>query len=370
MSALASPFVTTGPAPPAQVVGRDQQVTAVISRALAGHHMLIAAPRRFGKTSLIAKVADQAPDELVVVLVDLMGVQSVRDIADRVVAGWNRAPRPLGKRTLQALRSILRRLHLTVGPTGAAATLTAGGGEPTPQTVEAALSIGWELAGDLGVRVLVVLDEFQAITEVPGAQERIRSQIQHHRERVTYLFCGSRPSTLRMLFADADAPFFGQAEPIELGALPAEAAGGLIIDRFEATNLEIDDDCVDELLAFCAGHPQRTMLVADRLWQRTVDDGGGVATLELLDTAVTDAVDAVRDHGEFVLARSVPQAKLLRLAAWGESPYGAAARRLNLVQSSAQHAVSALTAEGFLDADGRLIDPLLAEWIRRLLPRP
>jgi hypothetical protein len=32
--------------------------------------------------------------------------------------------------------------------------------------------------------------------------------------------------------------------------------------------------------------------------------------------------------------------------------------------------VSALSAEGFLDDEGRLVDPVLAEWLRRFLPRP
>ena len=369
MSRLASPFVTTGPAPPDQVVGRSEEVASIISRARAGHHMLVAAPRRFGKTSLIAKVAADAPDDLVVVTVDLMGVQSARDIADRVVAGWDRLPRPLPQRLGRAVRSVLRRLQLTVGPGGVAATVTPPD-DRTDRTLEASLAVGWELAGDLGVRVLVVLDEFQAVADVQGAQERIRSQIQHHGDRVCYLFAGSEPSTLRLLFATSDAPFFGQAEQIPLGPLPTPAAADLIIDRFAATNLEIDDRTVDELLAFTGGHPQRTMLVADRLWQATVDEGGGTATPELLDAAITRAVDGLRDHGEWVLARSVPQAKLLRLAAWGEPPYGAAARRLNLVQSSAQHAGAALAAEGFLDADGRMVDPVLAEWLRRFLPRP
>ena len=369
MSTLASPFVTTGPAPPEQVVGRADEVASVISRAQAGHHMLVAAPRRFGKTSLIAKVAADAPEDLVVVTVDLMGVQSTRDIADRVVAGWDRLPRPLPQRIVRGVRSVLRRLQLSVGPAGAAATL-APPDQATDRTLEASLAVGWELAGDLGVRVLVVLDEFQAVADVTGAQDRIRSQIQHHGDRVCYLFAGSEPSTLRLLFATSDAPLFGQAEQIPLGTLPTEAAAELIIDRFTDTNLDIDDRTVDELLAFTGGHPQRTMLVADRLWQATVDAGGGTATPELLDVAVTRAVDGLRDHGEWVLARSVPQAKLLRLAAWGEPPYGAAARRLNLVQSSAQHAVAALSAEGFLDDAGRLVDPVLAEWLRRFLPRP
>lgn len=251
--------------------------------------MLIAAPRRFGKTSLNAKVAADAPDDLVVVIVDPMGVQSARDIADRVVAGWDRLPRPLPRRISRGVRSVLRRLQLTVGPAGVAATV-APPGDRTDRALDASLAVGWELAGDLGVRVLVVLDEFQAVADVIGAQERIRSQIQHHGDRVCYLFAGSEPSTLRLLFATSDAPFFGQAEQIPLGPLPAEAAAGLIIDRFADTNLAIDDGIVDELLAFTAGHPQRTMLIADRLWQATVDDGGGTATPELLDAAITRAV--------------------------------------------------------------------------------
>lgn len=366
-----SPFVFSGPAPPDDVVGRDDVIAALANRALAGRFTLLTAPRRYGKTSLVRRLQRDAHrrKELVVVVVDLLGIATTGDLAGRMAQAWTRLPAGPVEKAVRRVSRYLPQLTAAAGPVSATVHLRSAGAEADGRTLEAVLDVPYRVAEQLDRRVLVVLDEFQAVADVPRADAVIRSQIQHQTDRVAYLFCGSEQSTLHLLFDDRAAPLYGQAEPFTLRPLPPEAAGRFIDRRFAATGRGVDGVAMGELLLVAGGHPQRTMLLAHHLWEQTPP--GTTADVEALEAAVGLALDRTTDEFHGVLSSlSATQRKVVRLAAWHEPWFGRAAARLKLPKSSAQSAVPALRDAGIIDADGRLVDPLLSEWIRRRDPRP
>src|SRR5229473_1384870 len=72
-----SPFIFDGPLPPQAVIGRQQEADVLRAWARAGRFVSLYGPRRYGKTSLIGKVAWDASrdDEMPVIVVDLKGKQ-------------------------------------------------------------------------------------------------------------------------------------------------------------------------------------------------------------------------------------------------------------------------------------------------------
>jgi AAA+ ATPase superfamily predicted ATPase len=84
-----SPFVFDGPVPPEQL-GREHELAAFRDRAAHGRFCLLYGPRRFGKTSVIGRLAhDCAADkDLTVVVCDLQGVPSMDDISRRLAAAF------------------------------------------------------------------------------------------------------------------------------------------------------------------------------------------------------------------------------------------------------------------------------------------
>lgn len=365
-----SPFVFAGPAPPDDVVGRDEVIAALTNRALAGRFTLLTAPRRYGKTSLVRRLQRDAHrgKALVVVVVDLLGIATVADLSGRMAQAWTRLPAGPVEKAVAKVGRYVPELRVGAGPVGATAQL-----RPDPsaanRTLEAVLDVPYRVAEKLERRVLVVLDEFQAVADVPGADATIRSQVQHQTDRVAYLFCGSEQSTLQLLFHDRAAPLYGQAEPFTLFPLPPDAAGPFIDRRFQRTDRRLTDSAMRLLLEASAGHPQRTMLLAHHVWEQT--PAGAVAGVDEVEAALVIALERGTDEFHGVLAGlSTPQRKALRLAAWGEPFFGAAAARLQLPKGSAQSALASLRDAGLVDDDGRLVDPFLAEWLRRRDARP
>ncbi|MGH9068519.1 MAG: hypothetical protein ACRD0J_13685, partial [Acidimicrobiales bacterium] len=119
-----------------------------------------------------------------------------------------------------------------------AGSVELAGANPAVQTLEGLLRLPYEAAIKTGCRVLVVFDEFQAVAGIANADAVLRSQIQHQRERVSYLFCGSERHLLQAIFADSARPLYGQAEQLRLGPLSPEAAVELVTVKFAETGRE------------------------------------------------------------------------------------------------------------------------------------
>src|SRR5579875_497979 len=110
--------------------------------------------------------------------------------------------------------------------------------------VHALLEIPAQIAEKHHHRVIVVLDEIQALMKLNGLDGVFRSHIQHHRN-VSYLFSGSEPSLLRALFEDRARPLYGQAEQIRLGRLDFSDAHDFVARKFSQTGKDVGDAAVE-----------------------------------------------------------------------------------------------------------------------------
>src|SRR5688572_20277665 len=221
-----SPFRFEGPVSPALLIDRKPELVTLARRAGDRVGVRLAAPRRYGKTSLLVAHAAQLRETggWRTAHVDLGRVSDLTDVARRIAAAYG----PLDMDWTRAhLGGLLARLGLSVGTAGASVTI---GPRPTAPDAEAAESLLYRLL-DLpktlhdadGVSTLVVLDEFQdLLTARADLDGLVRSRIQYHGDAAAYVYAGSEPSMMRELFDQRERPLFGQADPLALGPLPVE----------------------------------------------------------------------------------------------------------------------------------------------------
>jgi len=360
-----SPFIFDGPVPPNHLVGRAAEAEAICNWAQQGRFMALVAPRRFGKTSLIGKVANDA-DDMTVVVADLFEVASTADLVLRLERAWAmHTPSPLRATVSKILAGA--RVGVSIAGIGFAVTLADKPNTDPLPALHTLLDLPIRLGADKrSRRTLVVFDEFQSVAEIPGAEALIRSHAQHQRDSASYLFAGSEPSMLAAAFDDRARPFYGQVETFRLQRLPADELTEAIDRQFSAGNREISS-VIGDLVSISEGHPQRAMLLAHLLWQRT--DAGATATSGHMEDVLATAIRRIDPEARATMS-GLPggQRKVLRAVAEYGTPMSARAlHTFGIVKTTAQKAIPPLAGVGLIEeaTDGwRVVDPLLARWIQ------
>lgn len=367
-----SPFIYDGPIPPDQLIGRAHEAETLRAWAKAGRFVALTAPRRYGKTSLIGKVAQDAEksDKMAVVVADLFDVASMADFVIRLEKAWTKHT---PGRLRNAVSKILSGAEVGVSIAGSGFTVALAERpetDPLP-ALHTLLGLPDKLAGQRNhSRVLVVFDEFQSLARVDGAEALVRSYAQHQRESASYLFSGSEPGMLAAAFGERSRPFYGQAETFRLGRLPADELADAVTRGFASTDRH-PGDVLPDLIRLAAGHPQRAMLLAHLLWTRVPE--GQVADASAWTATVTDAMRRIDAEARAVMTGLTPaERKTLRaVAEYGSPGNSRALRTLDLGKSTARFSAQTLLDEGVLEHEEdtwRLVDPLLQRWIIQEMP--
>ena len=364
-----NPFRYTEPVPVEDLLDRDTEAKDLLTHATNGINSRLVAPRRYGKTSLLQRVIDDAGKAgWATVYVDFFGVLTLSDIAERIERSY---AEQLEKRLQSWFAGVRRKFH---------PTFSAGGG-PIPARVDFQLDAQAEppLLDRLALprqlylrhqtRTLVVFDEFQdVLATTDRADAVIRSEIQHHADAASYIFAGSDVGMMRELFINRRRAFYGQAHPVTLPPLSATDVADYVAERFQRADREIGE-ALDPLLELAQGHPQRTMLLAHVIWELTPQ--GHTATEETWHAAYTQVMQTTRDELRAIWsALSTSQRRTLTAIAENtNSLYGIQRQHGGSRGGSIHAAVQVLQNRGEVVQDEntitqyRLVDPLLAAWI-------
>ncbi|MDQ3503264.1 MAG: hypothetical protein M3486_06590, partial [Actinomycetota bacterium] len=156
-----NPFRFEGPLDPPALIGRGVEVEALIGFALDRRVVSLAAPRRYGKTSLLraAGAVLQAEHDFLVAHVDLQAVSGIDDFVARFGSSWRSATRKHrpARRQFESVAGGLSSFGLTLLGTGVQFTRR----HRDPQSALTAAHALLDLPADAGAPVLVVMDEFQ-----------------------------------------------------------------------------------------------------------------------------------------------------------------------------------------------------------------
>jgi hypothetical protein len=368
-----NPFRYSEPVPPEVLLNRDGEAAALLERAVGGNNSRLVAPRRYGKTSLLSRVAADARREgWVAVYVDFFGVLTLDDVAQRIERAYATGLQGRLATWFAGVRRLFRpTLQMGGGPLPAGFEVTVDP-QAEPPLVER-LALPARLYEKHGTRTLVIFDEFQ---DILAAKERadavIRSEIQHHGDAASYVFAGSHVGMMRELFADRRRAFYGQAGSIDLPPLRPDDVAEYLSTRFEGTGRGIGT-ALGQLLDTAAGHPQRTMLLAHVLWELTPE--GEAATEETWLSAYDRVMHETRDELRAAWSGlSTSQRRVLAAVAEGrEGVYAAGRRHGGSRGGTVTKAVAGLVDRGEVAEDAtptglRVIDPLLAAWVNEGRP--
>jgi hypothetical protein len=356
---------------------RDDEVAELLSDARNGQDVVIFAPRRFGKTSLVDRVQQQLiGDKVLVGQINLMRTPTKEKLAEKLaavvyedIAGPLARAKDFGARIFRGLRISPT---MTVDPEDGSLSFSFGAGH-RPEDVDATLERLFELVAQIAVdrerTALLVLDEFQEIMEIdPELPKLLRSVFQEQPE-VAHFYLGSKRHMMERIFNDANEPFWRSAKKIELGVIPPEPFSEFIAQRLAETGRKIDGAVVEQILTIAGGHPYATQELCYFLWEQT--PRRQTATAERLSTALEKVLRSEHTHFSLLWDRASANQKVVLQALAREAGHPmseAYHRRHNLRSvSTTQKALEALARDELIGRHkGRawIVEPFLSEWIR------
>jgi uncharacterized protein len=358
---------------------RETELAELRADVLNGQDVVIFAPRRFGKSSLVERAREQLVAEGVLIAhLDVMTAPTKEKLAEKLARTIHDDLASALDRAREAALDLFRGLRvtpkITVDPNTGALGFGFDAGysaEEVDATLERLLELPGEIGADRKRRVALVLDEFQEIVAIDPLLPRLLRSVFQRQPEVAHVYLGSKRHMLEAIFNDENEPFWRSARRMELSVIPRELFIGFVHERFAASGKMVEERVVDRVLALTGGHPYATQELCYFLWERTASRAR--AGVEELDAALDAVLNS--EHAHFTLVwegASAGQRLLLgALAAEPGRPFTAEYRRRHRLPpaTNVQKALRALTRRELVtrDASGvaSIAEPFLAEWIRR-----
>jgi hypothetical protein len=359
---------------------REDEVRELASDMRNGQNVLVYAPRRYGKSSLILRAAQEALRRKALVgYCDLMKTPTKERFAAALAKTiYADIASPIGQafeRAAELFRSLRVRPTMEVDPSDGSLRFSFQPGRrksDIDETIERLLELLGELAAERKRPVVMVFDEFQEIVSLDAKFPNLMRAVFQTQPEVSHVYLGSKRHILERIFNDKNEPFWRSAKQLEIGMIPPAKFGPFLRGRFVASGKRISDEALDRLLAISGGHPYGTQELAYFVWELL--SPGGEASLTDLDEAVTRVLRSERNHFSQIWDEA-PHAQRLLMLALAEEPTGsvyAAAyhdRHELPANPTLQTALAGLIRKEIAghDAEGdyRVIEPFLGEWLQR-----
>jgi len=203
-----------------------------------GVNSILISPRRMGKTSLVKKVQTLMADSKVkVIYMDIYKCRTEYDFYEKFASTVIQATASRMEQMVETAKEFLVSIapKITYSPEPNTDFALSLGITPQTHTPEEILDLPERIAQKRGINIVVCIDEFQQIGEMPNSlsvQRGIRSVWQHHR-RTSYCLFGSKKHLMSELFYNRSMPFYQFGDMFFLKKIPTEKWIPFIIERFE-----------------------------------------------------------------------------------------------------------------------------------------
>jgi hypothetical protein len=356
---------------------REDELAELVSDLENGQDVLVFAPRRYGKSSLVLRAAqDGLAHGVLVAYLDLMRTPTkerfAAALAKTIHADLDTRTGAAADRAASLFRGLRIRPAMEVGPDGSLSFSFLTGRQPADidDTIEHLLELPGELAADRGRRVAVVFDEFQEVVELDPRFPNLMRSVFQAQPGVGHVYLGSKRHVLERIFSDRNQPFWRSTKQMELGPIAESDFARFVRARFDATDRGIVDEALERLVATTHGHPYATQELAYFTWELVPT--GHYAHPADVEAAIEKVLRSEHNHFDKLWDRATQNQRLALIALVEEptsAPYSAAyhARHELPARPTLQRALGTLVRDDVVGrneaGDYAVIEPFLAEWI-------
>lgn len=341
-------------------------------------NVVLYAPRRYGKTSMVIRVLERMKAEgFDCLLFDVSKVATVEKFceayATAIYSVYGGLPE-IGNKIAQ----YLLHLHPTVSFTAKGVSVRFEYGERMNEaSLTDVLYLPERLAAETKRPIVIAFDEFQDIGLLSRSmrlESVFRSAIQSHRN-ARYVFFGSKTHMMKRMFGASSRPFYKSAFNMKIGKPPREESAEFVSSRFGNEGITVDGEALERILEVSENIPYYLQAVSGLVFGAVERRNGERVKVEDVDEALARFVDSNADLYAEIL-RNLSPAQRAMIEALAEEPVGrldeAYRRRHGLSGLSSVHsALTGLVNRGLVESEAKgyaIGDPIFARYIRTESP--
>ena len=241
---------------------RVNEVAYITQFVRSANHLILISPRRFGKSSVVAKALKQSKRKHITV--NLQQVTSVSDLSAKLLREFFKV------HPLERVRHLITHFRfiptISTNPITGSMDVSFQPGVEGTVLLEDVLTL-IEKAHSEKDRLIVVLDEFQEILDLAPNLDRQMRSIMQNQKNINYILLGSQESMMTEIFEKKKSPFYHFGEMMRLGKLPYDDFHRYISERLASCFPDCCDDLAKRILDYTSCHPYYSQQLASNVWQ-------------------------------------------------------------------------------------------------------
>lgn len=380
MATINNPFIIKGAIPAEYFCDRVKETEILTNHIHNGRNVVLTAPRRIGKTGLIAHCF-QTPkweEEYYVFFIDILETSSLRDLTFALGRQIFETLKPQSKQMVdlfvQTVRSISGEFGYDILTGMPKFTLSLG----AIRNPEYTLAEIFEYINQADKRCLIAIDEFQQIVHYPekNIEAILRTHIQHC-TNADFIFAGSERHILEEMFNLPSRPFYASTANMNLEAISQDIYTEFVLAHFQEFNKQIEATSVEYVYRMFDGNTYCMQKVMNVAFAMTEENE--LCTQAIVEQAINDILSENERNYKNRLSLLTPKPKelLIAIAKEGKASRvtsGDFVRRYHLTSSSSvQSALKQLLADDWItytaNEQGQkqylLSDPFLSRWVQQ-----
>jgi len=233
---------------------RRNELAYVKSVFHSSNHLVIISPRRYGKTSLVLKAANEIGRPFI--KIDFNSVTGRDDLAKTLLRRiYTLSPSERFKRLIRNFRFTPT---ISVNPLSNGVDFEFVPSADESVILEDAFSLLDKISSPEN-RVIVIFDEFQRAADIDdNLLAYLRSMMQEHKN-LNYVLLGSQESMMKGIFQNKKSPFYHFGTEMTLDRIPES-------DFSQYLSKRLPEELAPEILDFTGCHPYYTQKLAFHIW--------------------------------------------------------------------------------------------------------
>ncbi len=290
---------------------RRKEIKRLKNNFQHGINTLLVSPRRWGKSSLVKRVADEtATRKLRIVQLDLLGLQDEVEFYKVFATAVIKSTGSKLDEWVAESREFLKRLtpKISIGPDPLHDFEISFDWQELEMNYQEILNLPEQIARKKDIQVVVCIDEFQNLAGFKDPllfQKRLRSEWQHH-QRVCYCLYGSQQHMMMSLFERQSMPFYKFGDVMYLEKISREDWVSFIVGSFNATHKHIDGVLADFIASSVQDHSYYVQQLSHIVWINT--------DREVTRSIVDEALESLLEQNSLLYTRDTENLSSSQLA--------------------------------------------------------